>query len=67
MDKRYAPLTQPQKPATDVADVIWGCELARFATQAISDDTFRDPATNRAVPRDMCVKEAKDWVDFNEK
>ena len=67
MDKRTQPLVKPDRPTEDVVGVIWGQDQSPYATQAITDDTFRERATNRAVPCDMCVKEAKDWVDFNEK
>ncbi len=67
MERRHQPLEEPKKSPIDVAGVIWGKEQAPYATQAISDSTFRDRATGRAIPREDCVKEAKDWVDFNEK
>ncbi len=46
---------------------IIGRVKGTFETQAISDDSARDAATNRAIPAEHCVKENKDWVDFNEK
>ncbi len=36
-------------------------------TQAIVTPDSRDNATNRAVPNDTHVKEAKDFVDQNKK
>lgn len=46
---------------------IVGRVKGTFATQAISDDSARDPKTNQAIPAEHCVKESKDWVDANEK
>lgn len=46
---------------------IIGKVKGTFATQAISDDSARDPKTNAAIPAEHCVKENKDWVDYNEK
>lgn len=67
MAKKKESLPKPQKKQVDVADVIWGEVKGTYETQAISDDTYRQPQTNVALPSDMCVKENKDWVDYNEK
>lgn len=67
MEKRHQPIPAPQKKQVDVADVIWGEVKGTYETQAISDTTHRQSQTNIAIPSDMCVKENKDWVDFNEK
>ncbi len=66
-DKRKHALPVPQKKTVDVADVIWGEVKGTYETQAISDTSHRQPHTGIAIPAEHCVKENKDWVDFNEK
>ena len=66
-NKRKHALPVPQKKTEDVADVIWGEVKGTYETQAISDTSHRQPKTGVAIPNDTCVKENKDWVDFNEK
>jgi len=57
----------PQKKSDDLAEVIWGNVKGTFETQAISDKSRVQPQTGVSIPSDTCVKENKDWVDFNEK
>lgn len=38
-----------------------------FETMAILDETESTPVTNIAIPSEEAVKDAKDWVDHNEK
>ena len=66
-NKRKHALPTPQRKTEDVADVIWGEVKGTYETQAISDTSHRQPKTGIAIPSDTCVKENKDWVDFNEK
>ena len=65
--KRKHALPTPQKKTVDVEEVIWGAVKGTYETQAISDTSSRQPKTGVAIPSDACVKENKDWVDFNEK
>jgi len=67
VEQRRPPLKEPKKPMIDVSEPIWGQTHGTFATQAISDRSARCPDNAVALPSDRCVKEAKDWVDFNEK
>ncbi len=36
-----------------------------FETNPITQAEKREPQSNAAIPSEMDVKEAKDWVDFN--
>ena len=65
--KRKHALPIPQKKTTDIADVIRGEVKGTYETQAISDTSRRQPETGIALPSDECVRESKDWVDFNKK
>ena len=65
--KRRTALPVPEKKTTDDVDVIWGEVKGTYETQAISDTSHRQPKTGIAIPSDTCVKENKDWVDFNKK
>lgn len=65
--KRKHALPIPAKKTEDVADVIWGNVKGAYETQAINDKSHVQPHTGVAMPSDACVKENKDWVDFNEK
>lgn len=38
-----------------------------FKTFPLADDYKHEPNSNEAIPSPDDVKEAKDWVDFNEK
>lgn len=38
-----------------------------FQTFALVDTKSIDPATNVSIPSEDNVKEAKDWVDYNQK
>ena len=38
-----------------------------FQTFPLADDFTHTPGSNEAIPSPEDVKEAKDWVDFNEK
>jgi len=38
-----------------------------YTTYALADVRAVDPVTNVGVPTELGVKEAKDWVDHNEK
>lgn len=38
-----------------------------FKTFPLANDDHREPNSNEAIPSPSDVKEAKDWVDFNEK
>ena len=68
LDKqRKHALPKPDKKKVDIADVIWGEVKSTYETQAISDTSRRQARTGVALPSDDCVKENKDWVDFNEK
>ena len=66
-NKRKHALPTPPKKTEDVADVIWGEVKGTYETQAISDTSHRQSKTGVAIPSETCVKENKDWVDFNEK
>ncbi len=67
LEKHRHSLPTPQKKTVDVADVIWGEIKGTYETQGVNDKTFTQPKTGIAIPSDTCVKENKDWVDFNEK
>ena len=58
-------LFPPQKK--EIPDVIWAGIPGTYETQAISDDSRREPETGMAIPDDRCVEEGKNWVDSNEK
>ena len=66
-EKRKHALPIPQKQTDDIAQVIWGEVTSAYQTQAISDDSFRQPQTGVAIPSDRCVEESRDWVNANEK
>lgn len=66
-NKRKHVLPMPQKKQEDAVDVVWGGVTGAYETQAISDASHRQSQTRVALPSDACVKENKDWVDFNEK
>jgi len=38
-----------------------------YTTYALSDVAETDPVTGGATPTELGVKEAKDWVDHNQK
>lgn len=41
--------------------------MNEFETFPLAEDSEREPETNETIPSESAVKEAKDWVDFNEK
>lgn len=40
--------------------------VSPFLTQAVTNDSAEEPVTKEAIPSDLAIDEAKDWVDSNE-
>ena len=40
--------------------------VSPFLTQAVTNDSAEEPVTKEAIPSDLAMDEAKDWVDSNE-
>ena len=40
--------------------------VSPFLTQAVTNDSAEDPVTKEAIPSDLAIDEAKDWVVSNE-
>ncbi|WP_324822983.1 CDIF630_02480 family spore surface protein [Sinanaerobacter sp. ZZT-01] len=41
--------------------------MEKFKTFPLADEYEQEPESKEAIPSEDDVKEAKDWVDFNEK
>lgn len=44
-----------------------GKHVSPFDTYALAGNEQKDDFTNQTIPSDKDVRNAKDWVDFNEK
>ena len=40
--------------------------VSPFLTQAVTNDSAEEPVTKEAIPSDLAIEDAKEWVDENE-